>query len=78
MPRFFFHVRDGDDLTNDLEGTDFPDLESARADARTAAREILAEQIDRQGKLSKQIFEICDEAGRLLATVPFRDAIELP
>ena len=45
MPRFHFHVRDGDSLLEDLEGADFPGLDAARADAVAASREILAERI---------------------------------
>jgi hypothetical protein len=67
MPRFFFHVRDGDKLTRDVEGADFPHLEAAQDDAKTAARQMLAEQIDRDGVLN----------GKLLATVPFTDTIKL-
>jgi hypothetical protein len=78
MPRFFFHVRDGDKLTQDVEGADFPHLEAAQDEAKTAAREMLAEQIDSAGTLNRnQQFEICDEAGKLLATVPFTDTIKL-
>jgi hypothetical protein len=76
MPRFFFHVRYRDRLTEDLEGTDFPNLEAAQADAWIAARGLLAEQLASDGTLGNQQFEICDEAGQILATVPFRDAIE--
>jgi hypothetical protein len=47
MPRFFFHVRDRNGLTQDPEGEDFPNLESARAVARAAAREMLVERIKR-------------------------------
>jgi hypothetical protein len=76
MPHFFFHVRDRDDLTKDVEGVDLPDLEAARAEARASARDMLAERIDSDGTLGNQQFEICDDAGQLLATVPFGDAIE--
>ena len=76
MPRFFFHVRDRDQLTEGPEGIDFPDLEAAQADARIAVRNVLAEQLASDSTISNQQLEICDEAGQLLATVPFRDAIE--
>lgn len=76
MPRFFFHLRDGDDLTMDSEGTDLPDVEAARAAAIPAARDMLAEGIRRDGRLGRQNFEISDETGTVLATVPFRSAIE--
>jgi hypothetical protein len=78
MPRFFFHIRDRDGLTEDPEGTELPDLDAARTDALAAARDILAERIAKDGRTGDPRFEIRDEAGRLLATVPFRDAMEPP
>jgi hypothetical protein len=61
-----------------VEGVDFPNLEAAQDDTKSAARQLLAEQIRRDGVLnSNQQFEICDEAGRLLATVPFASTIKL-
>ena len=72
MPRFHFHVRDSDGLFEDLEGAEFPYLEAARADTVTAAREILAERIKAGQLLDGLRFEIRDEAGRLVATVPIR------
>ena len=78
MPRFFFHIRDRDGLTADPDGTDLPDLEAARTEALAAARDMLAERIVKEGRPDDQRFETCDEAGRLLAAVPFRDAPEPP
>ncbi len=74
MPRFHFHVRDGDSLLEDLEGAEFPDLDAARADAVAASRDVLAERIKAGLPLGGLQFEIRDEAGRLVATVPIRDA----
>jgi len=76
MPRFFFHVRDRDQLTEGPEGIDFPDLEAAQADAWIAVRNVLVEQLASDSTISNQQLKICDEAGQLLATVSFRDAIE--
>ena len=71
MPRFFLHIREAERLVEDPDGSDLPDLDAARAEAAAAAREIAAERL-RAGKgLDARRFEIRDEAGRLLATVPF-------
>ncbi len=74
MPRFRFHVRDSDGLLEDLEGADFPDLDAARADTVAASREVLAERIKAGLPLGGLQFEIRDEAGQLVATVPIRDS----
>jgi hypothetical protein len=72
MPRFHFHVRDGESLLEDLQGAEFPDLDAARADTVVAAREVLAERIKAGQPLDGLQYEIFDEAGRLAATVPIR------
>ena len=40
MPRYFFHVRDGQDLT-DTEGSELPDLKAVRTEALQASGEML-------------------------------------
>ena len=76
MPRFFFHVRDGDSLTEDPDGSELPDLAAALAEALAAARELAAERIKAGKGPDGRRFEIGDAAGRTLATVPFRAALD--
>jgi hypothetical protein len=76
MPRFFFHVRDGDVLTEDPDGSEFPDLAVALAEALAAARDVLAEQLKAGANPDGQRFEIHDDAGRMLGAVPFSDALK--
>jgi hypothetical protein len=69
MPRFFFHFRDGKQLTRDAEGIELVDLDSAQTEALAAAREFLANQL-RAGRLDGDYrFEIADDRGQKLATV---------
>ena len=42
MPRYYFHIRNADDMARDEEGTDLPDLDSARKAALACARELSA------------------------------------
>jgi hypothetical protein len=56
---------------------EFPDLEAARAQALSGIRSILGEElasglIDLNGRL-----EICDQAGSVLLSLLFSDAVEL-
>jgi len=71
MPCFFLHIREAAGLTEDPDGSLVPDLCATRAGAVVAAREIAAERLRAGRPLNAQRFEICDGAGRLLATVPF-------
>jgi hypothetical protein len=41
MPRYFFDIRDGNELHRDEEGLDFPDLATAEREAAEAAACIL-------------------------------------
>ncbi len=77
MPVFHFHVRDGNELFGDLNGSELPDLEAARAEAAAAAREAFAELMRTGRTLGDRRFEIADGAGRVLATVSLRDVIVL-
>ena len=45
MPRYFFHLRDGDHLLRDAEGAELLDLEAARTEALLVAREILSDEL---------------------------------
>jgi hypothetical protein len=75
MPRFYFHIRNADEMTLDDEGTDLPDLNAARELAMASARELLANAIkEGRGRVPEGIV-IADAFGRELATVPIRDVV---
>lgn len=76
MPRFFFRARKGQDLLPDVEGTDLPDLAAARADAVTSLQQLAAERAHGGAISDLQAIEITDEAGQVLATVSFHDALK--
>lgn len=75
MPHYFFHICSRTERIEDREGADFDTLEAVLAEARLAAREILAEDL-RKGQLDEtRRFEIVDDQGRMVARLPFQDAI---
>ena len=76
MPNFHFHTRPGGHLFEDPDGSDLADFEAARAEALAAARRAIAERIRAGEVVDGQPFEIWDAAGRMLATVPFHDALK--
>jgi hypothetical protein len=75
VPRFHFNVFNGVDAL-DEEGVERPSLEVAKADAVTGARDLIANLI-RYGKPVRRTdrIEITNEAGTLLDTVHFGDAL---
>ncbi|MXN48704.1 hypothetical protein GR138_26245 [Shinella kummerowiae] len=77
MPKYYFHIRNGDELEVDDIGTDFASLELAVGDAKLAAREMIAELLMAGEVVDGQQFEIADTGGDVLATVPFQSVLRL-
>jgi len=76
MPRYFFHVHD-DIEALDEEGLELPDAQAALNRATVAARQLAAEQVT-QGKLHlAHRIDVGDHSGAIVATVAFRDCIEI-
>ena len=71
MNRFYFHLRCGEKVIADDEGTDFADVAAARSEALAAARQILAETIRSGRGDAPEAFIIADSEGRELDTVAF-------
>jgi len=68
MPRYFFHLRDDDQVYVDGEGMDLPDLHAALEEVFRAAREL---GLDPPGRDS-QAFLVADSTGRTLLVVPIQ------
>ncbi|CAM2830799.1 hypothetical protein JHFBIEKO_1873 [Methylobacterium mesophilicum] len=79
MPRYFFNVRHRPGpagLAVDPEGEDCADLGAARENALSQARGMIArERHTFIRDWMECAFEIGDEAGELVLTVPFRDTV---
>lgn len=75
MPRYFFHIRDADDLSQDSEGQELPDLNAAQKEAVSAARELIGERVLHGGAIDGRQIEIADETGTVLAVVNSGDVI---
>ena len=72
MPRYYLHVRNGDDLAPDLEGQDFEDLVAARHEALISAQE-LWRTLEPNIARDRVSIEIMDDSGGLLGTVALSD-----
>lgn len=76
MPNFRFHVINDIDAP-DEEGQELPNLAIAHLKAIDSARDLASAAV-RQGRLDlKHRVDIEDEAGKVLLSVTFGDAIEL-
>lgn len=70
MPRYYLHIRDGEQLIEDYEGIDLPSVVSAKGEAEDAAREILAAGVRAGDIIDGQEFEIYDAWGNRMLNVP--------
>ncbi|MBX9457301.1 MAG: hypothetical protein KL863_15445 [Rhizobium sp.] len=75
MPRYYFNIRSSQGLIEDPDGTDLPDLDTARAEARQSARDLLASLLQAGEEVDGQVFEIADGDGRVLDRLPFRSVV---
>ena len=76
MPRFYFHLRDGESI-DDPDGMFLPDAGMARLEAIRSARDIMAEDV-RRGTLDLSVrIEVTDENGEPILAVPFREVVKI-
>ena len=76
MPRFFFHLHEGQYLV-DEEGLELADLSAARQRARDCVLDILSAEV-KQGHLNlNNRIDIADESGAVVEGLLFRDALKI-
>jgi hypothetical protein len=76
VARYFFNLYD-DLVSIDDEGKEFPSLEAARRNAMHEAREMACAQVVAGHVNFAHRIEIADEAGEVLETVHFGDAVQV-
>ncbi len=77
MPRYFLHIRGGQEDFEDSEGLVLPDLEAARHRAVAGARSILCEEVMNGHLHLDERIDIEDERRELLLSVHFRDVVQI-
>ncbi len=75
MMRYFFNIRDGDQLIRDDEGMRCEDMEAARFEARCSARDLIAQEIAGGRLPDGRKIEITDGDGAVMETVTLRDVL---
>jgi hypothetical protein len=73
MPRYYFHVRAGSELSRDSQGVDLPDIDAARKHAVAMACRAWSENPP-EGQDNNDTFEVADESGQVVLKVPFSEA----
>jgi hypothetical protein len=77
MPRFYFHIVSEMDFLEDAEGVELVGEAEARDEAIDAAREILAERVRKGDVIDGHVFDVRDDTGTKVFTLPFRDVLRL-
>ena len=64
MATFYFHLKQGDELVIDEEGSNLPDLTAARHEALQSARELLCSAIRAGASVVPDAIVVVDQEGR--------------
>jgi hypothetical protein len=75
MQRYFFHLNFLRRYIEDLEGTELPDLQAAKSEARVIIRHLAAEHLKRGEKFEMWSVRISDETNDPLTEVFTAEAI---
>lgn len=78
MPVFFFHVEVGRHLDEDTIGVDLADLDAVRGEALWAIADTMRDAAVNGTAVTGEAFEIVDEDGRAVLTIPFYALLDRP
>lgn len=70
--RYFFHLLSETEVIKDITGVEHDSDAKALAEAHAAAREIIADMILANEPLQNSVFQIVDETGREIGSVPLK------
>lgn len=77
MPRYYFHVCNGEGFTEDEEGQELPDPDAARKAAIRSARDIMASDVKRGFLDLSSFIEVEDSDRRMILSLTFQQAIDM-
>lgn len=75
--KYYFHVRDGEQVIPDREGSELPDLVAARAEAWSSACDFAIDSLRGGAAVNGRRIEIADGSGVVLESMLVRD-VTLP
>ena len=77
MPRYFLHLRDGNDETLDPEGRDLADMDELRETVLREARDVISGDV-KKGLVDLRFrIDAEDEDGKILYSLPFSGALSI-
>jgi hypothetical protein len=75
MKSYFFHLNYPRDYIIDPDGSELPDLEAAKSEARQIIRELAAEALKAKRPFTLHSIRICSADGSLMCDVPSHEAL---
>lgn len=75
MTRFYFHLHNGDGLTEDRDGSDHEDIDAAIKVATVGLREVIAEEAKAGRIFTSSYIDLLDGNRNFLEQVRFQDVI---
>jgi hypothetical protein len=76
VPRYYFNIITANGPILDHEGTELRDLDRARSEAIADARSLMSTAIKEGHTIFGRSISICNEAGEVLAVLPFSEAVK--
>jgi hypothetical protein len=77
VPKYFFHLRDGEDVLLDPEGMELADAEAIAAQALFEARSILSHDVMNGRIHLGQRIDVETAEGVIVHSLPFSGAVEI-
>lgn len=77
MQRYFFHIRERNELDLDVEGVEFSDDAAARRGAIAAAKEMVVEAVVGDAEIDGRQLEVMSSGGDLVAVVSLQSVIKI-
>ncbi|CUX72221.1 hypothetical protein [Agrobacterium sp. NCPPB 925] len=77
MARYYFQIRNNGLLEEDQEGTELASDDAAQLEAIAGAREVVADRVKRGETIGTDAFEVVNERGELIHTLPLRSVLKL-
>jgi hypothetical protein len=76
MPSYYFHIRENGELIKDPDGIELPDIDAVQDEVTNSIIAVLEDE-QRDELLADREFQVEDQDGRTVLTVPFRLAVPL-
>jgi hypothetical protein len=70
MNRFYFHIKQGEQIVHDDEGLELPNIDAAKNEAIRGARDILSDAIKSGSSKVPEALLVADDSGQTVAFVP--------